>query len=69
MYNTLYTLSVEQQIPQETKDRENISRRNTNNSSQAQEFNILDVLVNSPSRNTQSSKQGMSLSSVTVLYL
>ena len=54
---TLSTLRVVAQIiPQETKHRDNIS----NNSTQAQELNIPDVLVNSPSCNTQSSKQGLS---------
>ena len=59
---TLFTLSVDQQIPQETKHRANISRCTSNNSSQAQEFNIPDVLENSLSHNTQSSKQALSLS-------
>ena len=31
-----------------------------NNNNQVQEFNILDVLVNSQSRNASSSKQGLS---------
>ena len=48
---TLSTLSVVQQIPQETKQKDNISRSNSNNRSQAQEFNIPDVLVKRPSRN------------------
>ena len=41
----LSTLSLVQQISQETKHRANISLRISNNSSQAQEFNIPDVLV------------------------
>ena len=66
---TLSKLTVVQQTPQEIKHSENISRSNSNNSSQAQEFNISDVLVNNLSRNTQISKQSVSLSNVTVLYL
>ena len=54
---TLFTLSVVQQITQETKHRDNISRSTSNNSSQSQEFNIPDVLVNSPNLNTQSIKK------------
>ena len=54
---TLPTLSVIQQIPQEIKYRYIISRSTSNNISQAQEFNIPDLLVNSPSRDIQSSKQ------------
>ena len=69
---TLSTLSVVQQILKETKQWDNISndsRGASNNRSQAQKFNIPDVHVNSPSCNIQSLKQGLSLSSVTVLYL
>ena len=60
---TLSTLSVVMQIPQETKHRNNISddsRSASNNSNQAQDFNIPDIFVNSPSHNTQSSKQDLS---------
>ena len=45
---TLSTLSVVQLISQETSHKDNISddsSSTSNNSSQAQEFNILDVLV------------------------
>ena len=42
---TLSALSVVQQIPQETKHRDIISRSTSNNSSQAQERNLRDVLV------------------------
>ena len=48
---TLSTFNVVRQIPQETKRRKNISRNLSNNSSQVQEFNVPDVLLNSPSRN------------------
>ena len=48
----LSTLSLVQQIPQETKHRDNISGSTLNN--KAQKFTIPDVLVNSPSRCTQS---------------
>ena len=68
---TLSTLSVVQLISQETSHKDNISddsSSTSNNSSQAQEFNILDVLVNSPSLSTQSSKQGVSRPSVMRLY-
>ena len=44
---TLSTLSVVQQILQETKHGHNISRSTSNKRSQAQEFNVLDVLVKS----------------------
>ena len=54
---TLFTLSVVQQIPQETKHRDIISRSTSNNSSQAQEFNLPDVPTDSQSRNDHSSKQ------------
>ena len=40
---TLFTLSVVQQIPQETKRRDIISRSISNNSSQAQERNLPGV--------------------------
>ena len=66
---TLSTPNVVQQIQQETKYKDNNSDdlcSTSNNSRQAQKFNIPDVLVNSPSRNTQSSKQGL-LSECTVL--
>ena len=42
---TLSPLNVVQQIPQETKHRDNISRSTSNNSSQAQECKFPDVLV------------------------
>ena len=57
---TLSTRSVEQQISQETKHRDNISdysRSISNNSNQTQEFNIQYIIVNSPNRNSQRSKQ------------
>ena len=60
---TLSTLIVVQQISQETKHRDIISDKTgstSNNSSQAHEFNIPDIIVNSPSRNPRSSKQGLS---------
>ena len=56
---TLSTLSVVQQTPLETKHRDNISRSTLDNSSKAQEFNIQDILVNSPSHDTQSSKKSL----------
>ena len=65
---TLSAMSIIQQIPLETKYRDNISRSTSNNSTQADEFNISDVLVNSPIRNTQSSKRALS-PSVTLFYL
>ena len=45
IYNELSTRSVVQQIPQETKHRDIISRSTSNNSSQVQEFNLLNALV------------------------
>ena len=68
----LSTLSVVQQIQQEINHKDNIfedSHSTSNNSSQVQEFNIPEVRVNSPSRNFQSSKQTLSYSNVSVLYL
>ena len=56
---TLSTLSVVKQIPQKIRHRDNISRSTSNNSSQAQEFSVPDVIVNSQSPNAQSSKQGL----------
>ena len=43
IYNDLSILRVVQQIPQGTRDI--ISRSTSNNNSQAQEFNLPDVLV------------------------
>ena len=66
---TLSTLSVEQKIPQGTKHRYNISEDScstSSSSSQLQEYNIPDVLINSPNRNTQSK---VSSPSVTLRYL
>ena len=42
---TLSTLSVIHQIPQETKHRDIISRSTSNNNSQAQEFNLPNILL------------------------
>ena len=42
---TLSMLSVVQQIPKETKHRDIISRSTSNNSSEAQEFNLPNALV------------------------
>ena len=42
---TLSTLSVVHQIPNETEHRDFISRSTSNNSSQAQERNLPDVLA------------------------
>ena len=56
----LSIFSKVRQISQEIKRSDNISddlRRTSSNSGQAQDFNIPDVLVNSPSYNAQSSKQ------------
>ena len=66
---TLFTLSVVQQIPRESNHRDFISRSTLNNSSQAQEFSIPVVLVNSPKRNIQSSKQGLSSECNTNLFI
>ena len=68
----LSTLSVVQQIPQKTKHGDNISddsRSTSNNSSQAQEFNIPDVVANSPSRNARCSKQSLSSERNTPLFI
>ena len=42
---TLSILSVVQQIPKKTKHRDIISRSTSNNSSQAQERNLPDILL------------------------
>ena len=47
---TLCTLSVVQQIPQEIKHRDIISRSTSNNDSQAQEYNLPDKLEDCQSR-------------------
>ena len=63
----LSTLSVVQQILLKTQRRDNISddkRSTSKNSSQVQELNLPNVLLNSSSRNTQSLK-----SLVKLLYL
>ena len=62
------TLSLVQETLQEIKHREKISRSTSNNRSQAQELNILDVLVRSPSRNAQAQSK-ISLLSVTLVCL
>ena len=54
---TLSTLSAAQQIPQETKHSDIISRSTTNNSSQAHECNLSDVLLIVKVKNEGSSKQ------------
>ena len=66
---TLSTFSVVQQIPQEIKHRDNISHSTSNDSTLAQEFDIPDKIVNSPSRNTQSSKQGFLSESNAPLFI
>ena len=56
---TLSPFSVIQRIPQETKLRDNISdgsRSISNNSSQAQDFIIPDILINSPNHKEQELK-------------
>ena len=58
----LSTLGIVQQTSRKTKHRYNIfnnSRSTSNNISQAKEFNIPDVLLNSSRRNAQNSKQGL----------
>ena len=54
---TLSTLAVVQQISLETKYRDNISRSTSNNSNQAQKFNLPDVLVRVRVENDHSWKQ------------
>ena len=67
---TLSTLSVVHQIPQETKHRDNISRNTSNNNSQAQVFNIKDVLVKkSELQHSKLKGRSLSPSIVTVGYL
>ena len=71
MEQTLSALSVVQQIPQETKHRDisNASGSTSNNRSQAQVFHIPDLLVNSPSCNSQSSNQNLSPQCNTPLFI
>ena len=61
-----------QQIPKETDYRVNIpdvSRSTSNNSSQAQEFNVPDKLLNSLSHTTQTSSQGLPSQCDTPLFI
>ena len=45
IYNDTSSLSIIQQIPKETKHRDIISRSTSNKISQAQEFNLPDILL------------------------
>ena len=69
---TLSPLNVVQQIPQETKHRDNASSNScstSNNSCEAQDFNIPVMLVNSLSHTTQNSKQGLKSQYDTPLFI
>ena len=58
---TLSTLSVVQQILMETKHRDIIPRSTSNNSSQAQERNLPEVLVRPPESKNEPSRKRVEL--------